>query len=370
MAVKSLSLRLISVLLPVCSGLSGGSLEAVWTLDLHKVPGVAVGGELPIRALRFSPDGQHIAIVAGFIKGDDGHSSNLFVGGVKEPAATKRITIPTSVDELEGGLSSNNFQWSPSGSRLFVGGTVVSLPGYETCAVPVFGGFISDDRIITYVQGDGHRFREFDTDCQPISTWETRESWFIEDRSPEKNLLLVSREMPLLQRSDPPNNEVLVVRASDRAVIGRWPSAQGPMGRFADSGKAICGGGDADEVDRVPVHCWDSITGKVIATAPTVNGGSPFAVATNATRMIASDYHRYRIPFTSEYGERLKARVVWDFGTGKELASWRPEKQDYVYYTTKTPTKVADMAKFAISPDGNYILDGANGIVRLYKIVP
>jgi dipeptidyl aminopeptidase/acylaminoacyl peptidase len=370
MAVKSSSFAVIGALLVACSGLSGGSLQAVWTLDLHKIQGVAVGQELPIRALRFSPDGKQIAIVAGFVKGDNGHPSNLFLAEVRDPATARRLTIPTSVDELEGGLSSNNFQWSPGGSGLFVGGTVVSLPDANTCEVPVFGGFISNDRIITYVQGDTHRFREFGPDCQPISTWETRESWFIEDRSPEKDLLLVSREMPFLQRTYPPNNEVLVVKASDRTVIGRWPSAQGPTGRFADSGKAICGGGDADEQDRVPVHCWDSITGKVIATAPTVNGGSPFAVATNATRMIASDYHRYRIPFTSEYGERLKARVIWDFGTGKELASWSPEKQDYIYYTAKTPTKVSDMAKFAISPDGNYVLDGANGVLRLYKIIP
>jgi hypothetical protein len=229
---------------------------------------------------------------------------------------------------------------------------------------------VSNGKIITDATGDFNRLLEFGSDCKILSTWEPGENWMIVDISADKDFLLVSREMPFLQRTSPPNNEALVVRVGDKAVVGRWPSSQGPTGRFADSGRAICGGDDADEADRVPVHCWDSVTGKIIATAPTVNGGSPFAVATSATRMIASDYHRYRIPLTSEYGERLKARVVWDFGTGKELASWVPEKQDYIDRSAKTPTKVGDMAKFAISPDGNYVVDGANGIIRLYKVIP
>jgi hypothetical protein len=356
----------------VCSGLFGGSLQPVWTLDLHKVEGVNADEELPIRALRFSPDGHQIAIIAGFLKGGDGRrASNLFIVGSKSPAmGARRVSIATGVNELESDLSPDGFQWSPTGTRLFVGGTVVSLPDYATCEVPSVGGFVSSERIVTDATGDFSRLREFNPGCLPLSTWEPGENWMIVATSPEEGLLLVSREMPFFKRTFPPNNETLVVRAGDRTVVGRWPSAQGPTGRFADSGRAICGGNGADQADRVPVQCWDSLTGKVIATAPTVNGGSPFAVATKATRMVASDYHRYRIPFTSEYGQRLKQRVVWDFKSGKELASWEPEKQDYIDHSTKTPIKVSDMAKFAISPDGEFVLDGANGVVRLYKIVP
>jgi hypothetical protein len=372
MAMSSISSRIVAVCLIAFSRASGGSLQPVWTFDLHSVQGVGAAQDLPIRGLRFSPDGQKIAILAGFLKdADESRISNLFIVGTKNPAASAtRIKIATGVDELESGVASNNFQWSPDGLRVFVGGSVLSVPGHQICMVPSLGGFVSNGRVITDAAGDFNRLLEFGPDCQALSIWEPGENWMIMDTSADKDLLLVSREMPILQRTYPPSNETIVVRAADRSIVGRWPSNQGPTGQFADSGRAICGGDDADAADRVPVHCWDSLTGKVIATAPTVNGGSPFAVATKATRMVASDYHRYRIPFTSEYGQRLKQRVVWDFKSGKELASWEPEKQDYIDRSTKTPIKVSDMAKFAISPDGEFLLDGANGVVRLYKIVP
>jgi len=366
------AIRQIAVCLMACWCAFGASLQLVWTFDLQKVQGVGVSEELPIRGLRFSPSGQQIAVVAGFLNDNDGRRvSNLFVVGTKEPAANaKVIKVITGIDELESGVATNSFQWSPDGRIILVGGLVVTLPDLGACRVPDLGGFVNNDKIVADATGNFGRLLEFGSDCRVLSTWDPGENWMVVDASADKGLLLVSREMPAPKRTFPPHNETLVVRAADRAIIGRWPASQVPSGRFADFGNAICNGSDADEADRVPVRCWSSADGKVIATAPTVNGGSPFAVATNGTRMIASDYHRYRIPFSSEYGERLKRRVVWDFKTGEELASWEPEKQNFVDNSAKTPTKVSDMAKFAISADGQYVLDGANGILRLYKIAP
>ena len=101
--MKSSGLRVFVFLLSVCTGASGGSLQPVWTLDLHSVEGVAASEELPIGALRFSPDGRQVAIVAGFVKGGDGRRmSNLFVVGAKEPAAhAARLMIAASRSDSE-----------------------------------------------------------------------------------------------------------------------------------------------------------------------------------------------------------------------------------------------------------------------------
>ena len=76
-----------------------------------------------------------------------------------------------------------------------------------------------------------------------------------------------------------------------------------------------------------------------------------------------------KIPFDYEYRATFKGRYVWDFATGQELASWMPESETYA--NVFTPTKqVTELFRFAISPDGQFVVEGGNGIVRLYKIEP
>jgi hypothetical protein len=61
----------------------------------------------------------------------------------------------------------------------------------------------------------------------------------------------------------------------------------------------------------------------------------------------------------------LKKRVIWDFGTGRELASWKPKWQ-----RLGSADELEEPYKFAISPDGNYVLEGGDGVLTLYKIEP
>jgi hypothetical protein len=117
----------------------------------------------------------------------------------------------------------------------------------------------------------------------------------------------------------------------------------------------------------VPVRCWDVDTGKQVGEAPSVNAGEPIAVAAHATRAVASDYRHVTLPFTDDYKEVLKRRVIWDFRASKELASWHPELQPLDIGLE--PIKKEWWA-FTISPDGQYIAEGGNGILRLYRIEP
>jgi len=365
-----------------CGVASAGSLRKLWEVNLKKAAageGIDQTADLPVLALRFSPDGGKIAVVAGVSRDETGdHAvSNLLLLDTAGPSPkATRFALPFSIDETEFGGPLNNFQWSPDGKLIDVGGIVIRLEDHKTCRVPFIGGFTSEDRVITYdpdakdFLNAGKRpshFLVFDAACTLTGKWTAPEDWYIRDSSPDRGLLLVGRHLP---DRYPLEFETLVVNAIDRTVMGRWPGDEVWATRFADSGRAICGGRNADKADRVPVICWNADTGQPIGTAPTVNGGTSFATAARASRMVASDYRRSRIPFSYEYRETLKQRVVWDFGTGKELVSWYPDKQEYLDRVLRVPRRTTDFFRCAMSPDGQYIVEGGSGLLRLYKIEP
>jgi hypothetical protein len=84
-----------------------------------------------------------------------------------------------------------------------------------------------------------------------------------------------------------------------------------------------------------------------------------------------SDYRRQRKILSEDpYGKAFTGRVVWDFGTGKELVSWHPEDQTYGLAFLASPRLTTEPVRFTISPDGQYIAEGGSGIIRLYKVEP
>jgi hypothetical protein len=99
------------------------------------------------------------------------------------------------------------------------------------------------------------------------------------------------------------------------------------------------------------------------------NGTEPIATAAHATRLVVSDYRRRKPLFDYEYRTIFKGRVIWDFGTGKVLASWLPESETYPYVSSHGE-QITEPFRFAISPDGHYVAEGGNGKLRLYKIEP
>ncbi len=60
-------------------------------------------------------------------------------------------------------------------------------------------------------------------------------------------------------------------------------------------------------------------------------------------------------------------RVIWDFASGKELASWKSKAQEFCIIEGR-PIK-RDYC-FDISPNGEYIVEGGAGVLSLYRIKP
>jgi hypothetical protein len=270
---------------------------------------------------------------------------------------------------------SADFGWSSSGRAIYAGESIINLDEGSVCHV--LGRVqlvaddlgVADDRTPWDWAALASRLRLFNAQCQATGAWEVPGKWAIVDVSPDRGLLSVAKIVGF-----PNKAEDLIADPLARRIVQRWSGARQPGGQFADRGRAICSGSDAGAADRAPVTCWEADSGKKIGEAPTINGGDPIAPALHVGRVVASDYRRRKTPFSYEYTEIFKRRVLWDFRAGREVVSWRPRFQTWDFQLDPDPSKpskhVDEPFRFALSPDGEYVAEGGNGRVYLYKVEP
>jgi hypothetical protein len=384
-----------------------GSLRKIWEVDVRKIvqgipsPNVA---SFPLQLLKFSPDGQQLAVAVAWDLSPKVFKSQLLVIQTQHPTqAAKQFEISAAVAS-EGLPSATLFGWSPDGKTLFAAGKVIHLQNGATCepprpSAPPFwpSALLGDDLLIQggpdspdgpavrawmdaireSLKNNGNRppssfppappevrshFKFFDSECKPQGQWEVTEAWQIHDVSIERGLVAMTRKLGFNTYT------FLTVDPIARKIIRRWSADNGNMGSFADGGKVMCRGGDVIGKGKAPSICWDVDTGNKIGQPPTINGGDPMVTAAHSSRIVASSNRRVRRPFFSDnVGTVVDRQVVWDFRSGEELVSWRPKSQSYIDVNNE---RVEEPFQFTISPDGEYIAEGGNGIVRLYKIEP
>jgi hypothetical protein len=375
MATLKRSVFTISLVLAVLSCLTpparSGTLREVWEVDLRKlVPATNGIRQFPVFALRFSPDGRKLAVIADIYQAQEGRRSRLLVSDIDPPPARFR-EFSVQFGILEDGGSALNFGWARAGEIIYALGKVIHLADGTTCDLPNQSVFVNDDVAISArgVPASGiinsTHITFYNQNCEVRGQWNVPEGWLISDVSADRAMLSILKEGINIGEA-----EGLVVDPMARKVVRRWSWKEFPGGawRFANSGKALCHGGSGLNVNRSPALCRDVDNGKEIGETLR-NGEEPIATSSRGTRVVVSDYRRTKIPFDYEYKTTFKGRYVWDFGTGQELASWYPGSQTYPNVLAP-PKQITEPFRFAMSPDGQYIAEGGDGIIRLYKIGP
>jgi hypothetical protein len=319
------------------------SLEKVWEVDLKE----ALHGErraadqsFKVMKLLFSPDAEQIAVL---LMGDN----NIELVRAQDPN--------TSLGEFKND-GYDFFGWSPDSQIFYSGKHIVHLADRKACDLPsnaIAPHFIGKGSLVALFagvapltpngrtdfrqRGPAH-LRIYDADCQEQDSWEVPASWFIGNASPERGLLLISQIV-----AGSPWTAQMIVDPFKKKILHSWSGPDAPRGRFADQGKSICG--------RV---CWDVDSGKKV-------------VPDQSIRVVVDDYKQPSL--FSPFSEMAARRRVWDYRTGKEVVSW---KLNFLTYSTRF-----DLDGFyrdrrpipcAISPTGDYIVEGGDGKIWLYKI--
>ena len=367
------------------ASLHAGNLRKIWELDLGaeiKGPDASQGVQPGILAVRFSPDGKRIAVAGNPYRLGQPVMSRLIVVQVSNPRENiQRFGIGLADDsEFFGPGGPPAVAWSPAGDFILAGLNLVHLKDGATCEIPnsLGHGFLGADRLIAEVllgieKGTAlSRIELFDSECKSTGNWQPQyQEWAIRDVSPERGLVSMTGGMRARGFEEDPTVELAVLDPVARKVLRSWSATRsGYESRFADHGHVLCAGDDGADLykDRkVPPRCMDVDTGEMIAEARGIVGGAPFSAAEHGSRIVASDHgSTFNLRFR-EYDPVLKRRVVWDFRRNVEIVSWKPDMQTYTLFGGK-PAK--DPFRFAISPDGEYVAEGGNGILRLYKIEP
>jgi WD40 repeat protein len=330
------------------------------------------GGALGVFALSFSPDGRHIAAAVGSSLRDE----RLLIIETAKPQEGSR-TADTNPDGSEH-IISTELSWSSSGQQILFGRKAIQLSNRSTCVLPerlllppfVFAkpGMIAARQSPLVYSESGTwvrdqyrpiRLSEFNLDCRNTAEVDLgSDVWSIYDASPERGTLLLYWQHQ--QAINSIEWALSLVDAAAGRVLRKVPLLE--RAKFADSGKTVCGVG-GKEWHRT-VECIDADSGKQIAL---IKGWrNPYIeTARCGKRVILSDFGREFdwSDLVWREGGPLRKRVLWDFGTGKVLATWRSKRQ-------KVPVGASPDSDFqyAISPDGNYVAEGGAGVVTLYRI--
>jgi len=367
---------LLTVTLQV--GAYGGSLRKVWEIDLKAEIKGPVGSMLmqpSILAIRFSPDSTKIAVGGGAYRMDRPVRSRLVLVQVEHPRINIRhfdIADIASDSEVLG-IRPPAIAWSPAGDSILAGVNLIRLSDGSSCEIPATleQAFFGSDRIVARMpsKAGSAGLEFFDFGCKSTGFSDIAyPEWTFADASSDRGLVVLLRTN---STGPTQSSELVVLDPMTRKIVRSWPTSKtGYYARFAERGKVICAGDNGEDLStdrQVPPRCMNVDTGEEIAEAHGINGGAPLSAAEHGNRILASDHSHFWNVLYREYDTALKRRGIWDFGKNTVIASWQPDTQLYGALASK-PAK--GPFTFAISPDGDFVAEAGNGILRLYKIEP
>lgn len=367
---------IVTLMTAVCA--AGQRRPAVFEkVDLRQVIPANDSARFPtlsVRAMRFSPDGERLAVVSGYPIGKDarGRRGLLTVLVVSHPrSAEPTWAIPDLVSDAWGASPSVNFSWSSDGARIFAGGEILSVNGGRPCVLQPDsrgGGFFAPGRVVSIVawsRRSGYSYAVYDDRCGFEYALDWRDFGELLDITPDRSLAAVEHRP--LRNPVSADFEVWVVDPAGGQVRNRIRVGLGGDAVFADGGRTLCGSVGEQAPDHSPVRCWDLDDSRLIAEAKGVNLGRPFVAASGVSRVLVSDYQYTRDPLSSyETSTVLRRRLIWDFRSNKMIAWWRVSGA--VPWGIRRDTASEESRRYALSPDGRVLAEGEGSEIRFYRL--
>jgi hypothetical protein len=359
--------------------LNAGSLRKVWDFQTRTLAESDVAGDpFAVFNIGFSRDGSRIAVVVG----RSWREEFLLVLNAQSPESHPQ-RIDVNPQTWPGRWATPNVDWSLSGQQVLLAGKLVDIRGGKSC-VTTGTRFVSSNQIAGY-QPNPARLALFDLECRTVGGWDLPlddriENW---DASPERAILFVkelSYPHHVLQ-----GIAQFITEADHTKItrdLGRWQWHYGDRsipdhekvlasGRFAESGKTLCGL-RGDEWHRT-IECVSVDSGQTLA-ATKERSNPEIRTAIASSRVVISEYAR-KLDWIDLrwYTGALRSRVIWDFRSGKTIARWKPKDQKVVTGDYGARSSLANVPQtrpylFDISPDGGYLVEGGAGVISLYKI--
>jgi len=375
LAAAALLAALSLVLLTATPALAG-SLRRAWNVDLaQKIvepQGLRAAAEHPVSAIRFSPDGTKIAVAIDAHHAHDdppwGVSHVLIVDTTAPDAAPRQFTVPrASTPDLP-----LRVEWSPSGRALLAGPAVIQIDSGAQCDLPEGTNrmFVSDDEIISAnKESKGpdvlapplfFGYAIYGLDCGFRGALKEWKNWALADYSPERDLLMLQED-----------GDTLLVDWKTRQTVHRWshPAAGETSWRFANNGQLECSEGRAEGL-----QCWDTETGAQTAKSRTAHCTDALATAIAQPIFICSHHQSLQESLKDSAAEAepdtaasfLSNNLIVETSNGREVATWRRVTQ--TFRDAAEAERKADFV-LGLSADGQYLAEGGDGKLTLYRVV-
>jgi WD40 repeat protein len=366
-----------------------GSLRRTWDVNLAEkiVEPKGIGATLdhPVSAIRFSPDGTKIAVAIDAHDARDlppwGVSHVLIVDTSQPDSAPRQFTVPTS-STPERPL---RLEWSSSGDLLLAGPALIRVSTGAQCELPDGTNrmLVGDDEVISANKQSKEPdvlapplffgYAIYGLDCGFRADLKEWKNWALADYSPERGVLMLQQD-----------GDTLLVDWKTRQTVHRWshPAAGETSWRFANNGQLECSEGRAEGL-----QCWDTDTGAQTAKSRTAHCADTLATAIAQPIFVCS--HRQALQdanLTAGAGSQhdttngaasggagndaavsfLMNNLVIETSNGRQVATWRRVTQ-----TFGQGGEAGHKADFvlSLSADGQYLAEGGDGKLTLYKVM-
>jgi WD40 repeat protein len=351
--------------------LAFGGMDKVWEVrvgDLVKEPvGWDEDKNHPITALAFSPDGKQLAVAI------DNHRLRAAVVTELTHVLILNPTNPRDqIRQFDVHSCPEPLTWAPSGEAILLCGMIVKIADGKSCdAFPAQARSVDAGVSTSFTLwiDSAHVLRAdavLDTNCVQTGTWApvgkakfTPGRWGIADIAAEKGWVLVWHTVGVRP------NEFTEYGIAD-SKSGEWIGKPGPKHAHVGQGilvpieSAWCG------LDGKESKCWNVTDGKEIRLGHGIGGYQFTDPAASAPRVIAEHwaYPSFFACFSLCQSE-LRRRAVWDFSTRTLVSSWKPNAQAW-----NSIHRQNEPDRCSLSSDGQFVAEGGDGVVRLYRLTP